>query len=131
MDIEGQLMRNMLKFQRRKIDKSMHRGLLRQIIRRVTAAFESNRVQKVQRKMDNKDRLELYNENSPKSEMHTQAKKTVVDQKKEKQEDKVQTRMEQTIRQPKGARWEQKKLYSHNHAPRYNHKQRKSKGIHP
>ena len=127
---EGQLMRNMLKFQRKKIDKSMHRGLLRQIIRRINTAIESKRVQRVQRKIENKNQMGLYNENSPKPEMHAESKKEVVQQKKEEKEENLQIRTEQAMQQPEGTKRKQIKYYGYNHTPRYKHKQRKSKGVH-
>ena len=129
LDTEGQLMRNMLKFQRRKIDKSMHRGLLRQIIRRVNTAIESDRVQKVQQKMENMNRLERYNENSPKPEIHQTIGNTIVKQK----QDQVETNkpaLEKTVIPSESKPRHQKKGYFNNpiHWPK--HKMKKSNGIH-
>jgi len=125
LDIEGQLMRNMLKFQRRKIDKSMHRGLLRQIIRRVNTAVESNRAQKVQQKMENMNRLERYNENSPKPDMHNLSANTVGCQRKMDQGEQAQIGGA-----PLQTRREQSKSQTHNHTTIYKHRPGKSKGIH-
>lgn len=127
---EGQLMRNMLKFQRKKIDKSMHRGLLRQIIRRINTAIESKRVQRVQRKIENKNQMGLYNENSPRPEMHAQAGKAFIQQRKEEKEEQKKIKTEQAMQQPESTKREQTKSYSYNHTPRYKHKQRRSKGVH-
>lgn len=130
LDTEGQLMRNMLKFQRRKIDKSMHRGFLRQIFRRINTAVESKRAQKVQRKIENKNQMGLYNENSPRPEMHAQTKKAVIQQRKEVQQEPKLTKTEQAMQQPESTKRDQTKSYSYNHTPRYKHKQRRSRGVH-
>lgn len=129
LDIEGQLMRNMLKFQRRKIDKSMYRGLLRQIIRRITTAIESSGVQKVQQKMENKSRLVRYNENSPKPEIHQTVSNTMVKQ-KENQVDTNKPVAEKTTIPPNRQLRQQAKGYSNNPGRWHKHKINNSNGIH-
>lgn len=108
----------------------MHRGLLRQIFRKINTAIESNRVQKTQLKIENKNQLGLYNENSPKPEIHEQVKKAVVQQRKEEQTEKTQAMKETATEKVDTINQKQIKSYSYNHAPRYKHKQRKSNEIH-
>lgn len=130
LGIEGQLMRNMLKFQRRKLDKSMNRGLLQKIFRRITIAIEYKRAKMAQRRIQNENRPELYNENSPNPGMNTQKKNAVVLKRKEEQKGRVITRTEQAMQKPENTKQKQTIHYAYNHTPGYKHKRRINKGVH-
>ena len=130
LGIEGQLMRNMLKFQRRKIEKSLHPGLLRTIIRKINIAINSNRAQHMQRKVESKNRLELYTENSPKPEIRKTSKEAIIQPGKENQMENTPEIIEKAEAQPKTIRQKQRNSFNQNPTPWHKHKRGKSNGIH-
>jgi hypothetical protein len=130
LGIEGQLMRNMLKFQRRKIDKSLHRGLLRSIIRKINIAIKSNRAQNMQRKIENRNRLELYTESSPKPKIQEKPWETIIQPGREEQ---IKNTSEATVNaesHPKITKQKRTNSYSYHRTPWHKYKKRKSSGIH-
>lgn len=124
LSLEGQLMRNMLKFQRRKIEKSRHRGLLRRIIRRINTAVEARWVQKAQRRAENRSLLEHYNERSLKPQIHALLKETATRQ-------KTAGQAEQSTKDYQSEKTRQRKFYGYNYNQTAKRKQKVSKGLRP
>lgn len=123
LSIEGQLMRNMLKFQRKKLEKSLHHGLVRQIIRRINTAVKSGKALKAQRKAENKSRLAQYNQSSPRPEIPVSLKEPTVQQRAIKQDRKTSAIAKRRLDKTK-----QSKSYGYNHF--HKPKRRTGKGLH-
>lgn len=78
LEMEGQLLRNILKFQRKKLEKSLYQGWVNRIIRKIITVIESGSAEKLERKMENSKRLEQYNQNSPRPDAKISSKDQVL-----------------------------------------------------